>query len=178
MRSRNIRDGLGIDGTAALKLIQPVSRAGQHGRRGRPPFEPTIEHRHQVEALAGYGLTRKQIASVIINPNTGRPLSYHNLEKYFRHELNIGRIKANAAVAQSLFRHAIGNGPGAVRAAIWWTRARMGWRGSGPAENEPTGARPRWVDGDGAERAKELLRELLARPATVATKREAEGDDS
>jgi hypothetical protein len=37
-------------------------------------------------------------------------------------------IKANAAVAQSLFRKATGDGPQSVAAAIFWVKARMGWK--------------------------------------------------
>ena len=98
--------------------------------------------------------------TAIINPNTGRPLSYHNLEKCFRRELHVGRTKADLAVTQNLFRHAIGNGPAAVRAAIWWTKARMGWRASGPGDGPKTGGGADQVP-DGLDRVKAELRRLV-----------------
>ena len=37
-------------------------------------------------------------------------------------------IKANSAVAQSLFKKATGDGPQSVAAAIFWAKTRMGWK--------------------------------------------------
>ena len=162
MRSR---DRPFIEGTAALRLIRPVLLAGcRPGRIGRPCFVPTLEQRHQVEALAGYGLTTREIATVIINPQTGLPLSQRSLHKFFQRELDVGRIKANAAIAGNLFRIALGNGAASVRACIWWTKARMGWRGSGPSEKphfkRRTGGATDLVP-DGLDRVKAELRRLV-----------------
>lgn len=90
-------------------------------------FEPTDEHRKHVETLAGYGLTHDQISKLIVNPQTGKPIDRNTLAKHFREELDKGIAVANAAVAQSLFRKAIGNGPTSVTAAIFWLKARAGW---------------------------------------------------
>jgi hypothetical protein len=48
------------------------------------------------------------------------------LRKYYRREFDLGMIEANAKVAEALFRQATEEGNTA--AAIWWTKARMGWR--------------------------------------------------
>jgi hypothetical protein len=49
----------------------------------------------------------------------------HDARAAFRHELDVGHVIANSAVAQSLYQQAIN---GNVTAAIWWTKARMGWK--------------------------------------------------
>ena len=50
------------------------------------------------------------------------------LRKHYSQELDIGHIKANSAVAQSLFRKATGDGPQSVTAAIFWAKTRLGWK--------------------------------------------------
>ena len=88
---------------------------------GRPPHAPTPELRRQVETMAGYGIPAADIClSVGVSPMT--------LRKHYRHELDIGHVKANSAVAQSLFKKATGDGAQCVTAAIFWAKTRMGWR--------------------------------------------------
>jgi hypothetical protein len=85
---------------------------------GRPPHVPTDQTRWQVEMMAGYGVPQMQIARAI-------GVSDETLRKYYRREFDLGVIKANAAVAETLFRQAISGDTGAL---IWWTKCRMGWR--------------------------------------------------
>ena len=81
---------------------------------------PDAFHRRQVEAMAGYGLPETDIAKVLdIDPET--------LRAYYRRELETGQIKANARVAESLFRQATGDGRQAVTAAIFWLKTRARW---------------------------------------------------
>jgi hypothetical protein len=71
--------------------------------------------------MAAYGVPETAIARVLgISPMT--------LRKYFKEELATAHVKANSAVAQSLYRKAIGDGPQSVTAAIFWCKTRMGWR--------------------------------------------------
>lgn len=93
-----------------------------------PRFKPTDEQRRQVDAMAGYGIPEDAIAKVL-------KIDGHTLRKYFRHELDTAHVRANSAVAQSLFQKAIGNGPQAVTACIFWCKTRMRWRET-PAEYE------------------------------------------
>jgi hypothetical protein len=83
------------------------------------PFEPTEEQRRLVRAMAGFGIRQDDIAAHLeIDPKT--------LRKHFRRELDRGTVEANAKVAQSLFNMATqGNN---VAAAIFWMKARAGWR--------------------------------------------------
>ena len=83
------------------------------------PFEPTEEQRRTVRAMAGYGVPQDDIATLLeIDPKT--------LRKHFRRELDRGSIEATAKVGQSLFRMATEGG--SVAAAIFWMKARAGWR--------------------------------------------------
>jgi hypothetical protein len=50
------------------------------------------------------------------------------LRKHYPAELDHGHVKANVRVAESLYRKATGEGREAVVAAIFWLKARAGWR--------------------------------------------------
>jgi hypothetical protein len=87
----------------------------------RPVHQPDPALRRQVEAMAGYGIPELGIARLIgVDPKT--------LRKHYRSELDLGHLKANSAVAQSLFKKATGDGPQSVTAAIFWAKTRMGWK--------------------------------------------------
>ena len=77
---------------------------------GRPRHEPDANQRRQVETLAGYGIPEHEIANLIgIDPKT--------LRRHYREELTHGHTKANAKVAENLFRKATGEGRESVTAA-------------------------------------------------------------
>lgn len=88
---------------------------------GRRAHEPDVTTRRQVEALAGYGVPEADIAGVI-------GIDAKTLRKHYRHELDHGHVKANAKVAENLFRKATGDGREAVIAAIFWMKTRAGWK--------------------------------------------------
>ena len=68
----------------SAKAKAPTSaRKGGKRSAGRPPFQPTDEHREMAEALSGYGLTQREVASVIINPKTGNGIGRRTLQRYF-----------------------------------------------------------------------------------------------
>ena len=82
-------------------------------------FQPSDEQRRMVRALSGYGVPQDDIAIHI-------GIDAKTLRKHFRSELDRGSIEATAKVAQSLFNMATqGNN---VAAAIFWMKARAGWR--------------------------------------------------
>ena len=88
---------------------------------GRRAHKPDTFHRRQVEAMAAYGVPEADIAGVIgIDPKT--------LRKHYRRELDHGHVKANAKVAENLYRRATGEGRDGVIAAIFWLKTRAGWR--------------------------------------------------
>ena len=73
----------------------------------RPRHVPDAFHRRQVEALAGYGVPEAEIAGMV-------GIDAKTLRKHYRHELDYGHTKANAKVAENLFRKATGEGSESV----------------------------------------------------------------
>jgi hypothetical protein len=87
----------------------------------RKPHDANKATRKQVEAMAGYGVPQEDICKVV-------GVSLPTLHKYYREELDTGSVKANAAVAQSLYKKATGDGTQSVTAAIFWLKTRAGWK--------------------------------------------------
>jgi hypothetical protein len=101
----------------------------------RKPHTPDEKSRKQVEALAGFGIPQADIALLLgIDPKT--------LRKHYAGELATGSIKANTKVAESLYQKALGNGAGAVTAAIFWAKTRMGWKETFAHEHTGKDGRP------------------------------------
>jgi hypothetical protein len=116
----------------------------------RPSHKPDPELRRQVEALAGFGIPEADIAGLIgIDPKT--------LRKHYRQELDHGHTKANAKVAENLFRKATGDGRESVTAAIFWLKARARWKET--TLNEHAG-----IDGKPIEQVNEIRRIIISAP--------------
>jgi hypothetical protein len=113
-------------------------------------FEPSEEQRRLVRAMAGFGVPQADIAAhVEIDPKT--------LRKHFRQELDRGTTEANVKVAQSLFQMAT-QGKN-VAAAIFWMKARAGWREKHEVE---VSARPlRHLTDDELERMIRVTQDLI-----------------
>jgi hypothetical protein len=75
----------------------------------------------KVEALAGYGLAPADIACVLA-------IDEEELKATYSHELESSALKANARMAESLYRKAIGEGRESVTAAIFWLKTRARWK--------------------------------------------------
>jgi hypothetical protein len=116
----------------------------------RPSHKPDPELRRQVEALAGFGIPEADIAGLIgIDPKT--------LRKHYRQELDHGHTKANAKVAENLFRKATGDGRESVTAAIFWLKAPARWKET--TLNEHAG-----IDGKPIEQVTEIKRIIVSAP--------------
>jgi hypothetical protein len=99
-------------------------------RRGNQGFEPSDANRNQVKMMAAVGITQADIASFIgISPGA--------LTRHFEEELRLGRIQADMQVGGNLFKMATGSPElkSTIAAAIWWTKARMGWKDTSRIEN-------------------------------------------
>ena len=110
--------------------------------RGRPAYEPTEADRRLVETHVAFGTQQDDICSLIVNQDTGKPITGKTLRSAFAFEIKVGATRANARVVESLFHQAVGRPAQydqdhrplreelkpAVAAAIWWTKARMGWK--------------------------------------------------
>ena len=82
-------------------------------------YVPTDDQRRTVRAMAGYGMPQMDIGTFL-------DIDAKTLRKHFTRELEMGSIEATTKVAQSLFRMAT-EGKN-VAAAIFWMKARAGWR--------------------------------------------------
>ena len=105
--------------------------APQHARGG-VMYTPTEEQRRMVKIMSGFGIPQTDIAGQV-------GIDTKTLRKHFREELDRGMTEANMRVAQSLFSMATTGG--SVAAAIFWMKARAGWREKHPeepAEDEKT----------------------------------------
>jgi hypothetical protein len=94
-------------------------------KQGRPLFKPTAEKREQVITMSSNGVPHRQQAPLIgcSSPKT--------LRKHFREELNIGKIQANAKVADALYQQALN---GNVKAQTFWLKTVGGWQETGNLE--------------------------------------------
>lgn len=100
-------------------------------RRRNTAYQPSDADRNLVNAMAAIGIDQNDMARLLkIAPKT--------LRKHFRDELDLGMIRANAAVGGALFKAATTVGPGQNAAMIFWAKARMGWREQ-PQQHEVTG---------------------------------------
>ena len=86
--------------------------------RGRPAHEPTPEKREMARTLSAVGVTHEDIANKM-------QISADTLVKYYKTELDDGRIDANATIAQSLFEQAKN---GNTSAQMFWLKTRAGWK--------------------------------------------------
>jgi hypothetical protein len=82
------------------------------------PHKPTDETRKLARSLSGIGVPQDDVCVIL-------GISKPTLHKHYREDLDRGLAEANAKVAESLFKQAIG---GNTTAAIFWAKARLGWR--------------------------------------------------
>lgn len=79
----------------------------------------TEENKKLVLTLSGYGIPQADIAREV-------KCDLKTLRKHYRNELDTGITKANAKVAESLFKMAtVKMNP---TCAIFWAKTRMGWK--------------------------------------------------
>lgn len=81
------------------------------------PHKPDDASRKLVKSLSGIGVPQDDICAIV-------SVSKPTLHKHYRDDLDRGLAEANAKVAESLFKQAIG---GNITAAIFWAKSRMGW---------------------------------------------------
>jgi hypothetical protein len=84
------------------------------------PFEPTQDQRAKVEFMGAIGIPQEHIATIV-------GIAPHTLTKYFRSELDLGKSKMLAKVAQSLYQKATSEHPQAVTCAIFIMKTQAGW---------------------------------------------------
>lgn len=100
----------------------------------RPQFQPTDEDRALVEQLAAFGIPVTSM-TLFVKDKAGKSISERTLRKHFAKELDLGEMKANVKVAQTLFKKAIS---GDTTSMIFWLKTRARWKES-PQQVELTG---------------------------------------
>ena len=121
-RPRAVRSKAGIRAESAATCDSAAKLA-----TGTPSAE-SPQLRRRAARFAGLGLSDADIAVIL-------DLDEASLADRFGREIARGRILANALVARALLRRAIGSGPNAVSAAIFWLRNRSSWGDEpGPAD--------------------------------------------
>ena len=94
-------------------------------------LKPTDTERKQVKAMAGYGMPHEHIAALFRDG-----IDAETLKKHFKKELLTGKATAGMRIGKTLYDRATTGGD--TTAAIWWSKAQMGWRDS--TRVETTGA--------------------------------------
>jgi hypothetical protein len=118
-------DNIMVDDKQALISIDalPIDNAETEtdkAGKGRPPHLPNDDTRIKVYTLSTVGTRHEDIASVL-------SISHDTLVKYYKEELDKGRIEANASVAETLFKQAK---EGNTTAMIFWLKSRAKWKES------------------------------------------------
>lgn len=105
-------------------MSAPKQESAPEKRRGRTlgakDHVPTEQSRKQVEMLIGYGLKHDAIAAVI-------GVSDETLRKHYRAELDHGKAKVIAQVANSLVKKALSDRPDAINAAKFYLERQGQW---------------------------------------------------
>jgi transposase len=99
---------------------------------GRPPHEPTDQNKVQVKTLAAVGIRHEDIAAKL-------GISADTLTKYYRQELDDGRVDANAQIGKSLYEQAK---KGNTAAMIFWLKTRAGWKETQVTEHTGVDGKP------------------------------------
>lgn len=102
------------------KALIPDNVETGKDKGGRPPHLPDATTRSKVFMLSTVGTRHEDIASVL-------NISHDTLVKYYKEELDKGRIEANASVAETLFKQAK---EGNTTAMIFWLKSRAKWKES------------------------------------------------
>lgn len=108
---------------------------------GRSTFKPTDEQRRLIEQLSAFGIRIDEMPGFVFG-ESGCPVSEPTIRKYFKKEIEHGRVKANVKIANALYRNATEpsekNPYGNITAQIFWLKTQGGWR-EAPNQHEITG---------------------------------------
>jgi hypothetical protein len=76
--------------------------------RGGMEYERVEALSDWIKMAAASGSSHERIAALVINQNTGKPISVETLQKYYGRELEIGLAEANIAMSRSVFTKGVG----------------------------------------------------------------------
>ena len=101
-------------------------------KRGRPPYLVTADTQKKVFDLSIVGTRYEDIATVL-------GFSEDTLTKYYREELDKGRIESNAIIAGTLFEKAK---QGDTASMMFWLKTRAQWSEKNTTELTGEGGAP------------------------------------
>lgn len=90
--------------------------------------------------MVGYGMTYREICTLVKNPDTGKAISVNTLQKHFAAEIEEGAAYVKSRVIGNLVKRATKDHPSAVTAGIWITKARYGWKSTERFEHTHDGS--------------------------------------
>ena len=128
------------------------------------PFVPTAQQRHLVHMMPLNGVKQDEQARAL-------RMSKPTLTKYFREELDLGKIVTTANVAGALYRNAMDRN---VSAQIFWMKAQGGWREADRLEITGAEGKDLLTDTEKEQRLAAILmahkgRKTLTKGTTVET---------
>lgn len=106
---------------------------------GKPRHVPTQQSRDTVMAMTSYGITQEEICAVLGG------IDIKTLHKYYRSEIDTATAKANAQVAQRLFKKCMADD---TTAMIFWLKTRGQWKETIVNKNENTNRTITFAEGD------------------------------
>ena len=117
-----------------INIIENDSQLEKPGKkkRGRPMHLVSQDTRNQVTQMSIVGTRYEDIALVL-------GISHDTLTKYYKKELELGRIEANAAIAGTLFEKAK---QGDTSSMIFWLKTRAQWSEKNTTELTGEGGAP------------------------------------
>jgi len=121
--------------SGVIKIVGKINTQVKKLKRdkaGRPPYLVTADTRKQVYNLSIVGTRYNDIALVL-------GISDDTLTKYYKSELEKGRIEANAAVAGTLYEKAK---QGDTSSMIFWLKTRAQWSEKNTTELTGEGGAP------------------------------------
>jgi hypothetical protein len=104
------------------------NKATKRRGRGHPPFIPTDDQRRFVTALAGIRMTWEEIRQLVVNPQTGEPITKTTLARAFKRELADGKAKLKSLVATRFYEALRRGDPWAVQMGL---KTQFDWKPDG-----------------------------------------------
>jgi hypothetical protein len=109
----------------AQPVDQLVKNKPRKKKTGPKPFQPTDEQRRIIGLCSGFGMNWDQLRLLVINPDTGKPISKETLQTSFPEELENGLAHLKAHIA-TRYSELLDN-PNRNEHAVLWGLERI-WR--------------------------------------------------
>ena len=130
--SAELSTGKEVKSSESTATIEPEKECLKKRQRGRPRHLILATTQLEVYNLSRVGTRHEDIAILL-------GFSEDTLAKYYRKELDKGRIEANAAIAGTLFEKAK---QGDTAAMLFWLKTRAGWHEKNTTELTGEGGAP------------------------------------